>query len=213
MTMAQYTLNISFTNDQLQAIYATGANVILAKSVRNHDPSVAWQVFRPVVNNTVSWEESYGLYASLTPIQNGANIVYVANTPPGALTGRVYTIASAGYISGPGADGPPGNFVIANQYTGAPSMTLGLSQDATVNGVLFQDNMIYAYTAFQMMTLMILPDTAIYLWLQPQVRSRSIVTDIPAPVSKVEFANGQNEVSVQYNSGTGLFVPVAATVG
>ncbi|NRA12319.1 MAG: hypothetical protein HRT57_10230 [Crocinitomicaceae bacterium] len=41
--MANYELNIAFTNEQLQTIYATGTNVIVAKPSGGGTPNVAWQ--------------------------------------------------------------------------------------------------------------------------------------------------------------------------
>ena len=46
--MSTFNLNVAFTNEQLQTLYITGTNVIVAKPTSDGTPNVAWQVFRPL---------------------------------------------------------------------------------------------------------------------------------------------------------------------
>ena len=72
--MPAYELNMSFTNEQLQTLYLTGSNVIVAKPTGGLAPNVAWQVIRPLQANSLTWEEQYGVYASTAKVTNAIMI-------------------------------------------------------------------------------------------------------------------------------------------
>jgi hypothetical protein len=54
-----YELDVAFTNDQLQTLWITGTNVIVAKPSGGTSPNVAWQVFKPLQANALTWDELY----------------------------------------------------------------------------------------------------------------------------------------------------------
>ncbi len=210
MLTATYTLDIAFTDAQLQRLYATGVNVIIAKAGPG-SPYVSWQVFRPLRNNALSWQETYGIYIADAPICDGACLVTVAGVPSGAVPDRLYTLDKKGNISGPGTDGLPGAFALLNNCRrGRGCLTTGLYQDAVVNGREIAGNAVSAMPVLFQNTAVIRPANAIQLWLQAGVVSNTVVTQVDAPVTNLAFGEGRESFAVAYDADTGTFIPAAS---
>lgn len=205
--MSNFKLDVTFTPNQLETLYATGTNVIIGKPSANGAPSdVAWQVFKPLEANTLTWQEKYGIYSSTTRIQNGANLSQLSSVPIPAAMNKLYTLQPSGVISGPAPGGAPNAFALLNRYDGQPFMTEGLYQDATVNGTAIIGNAISAVEVLHQSTATITPFTEIYIWLQSQVRSNSVVTVVTSPMTELKFGGGVNDISVKYDSASGHFI-------
>ncbi len=204
--MSQFNLKVAFTPEQLGILYATGTNVIIGKPSDGRSPSVAWQVFKPMQANTVSWKEEYGIYASTAPIRNGVVLSQLSNTPIGIEAGKQYILQSNGAINGPYDGGFPNAFIFSNQYQGMPYMTAGLFQDAIVNGNNNTGNAIYATPVLMQSNAIMTPNTTIYIWLQSQVVSNSVVTMITSPMTELKFGSSVTDISVIYDSANGKFV-------
>lgn len=204
--MPSFKLNVSFTNEQLETLYTTGTNVVLGKSQAGNPPNVAWQVFRPLQGNTITWEEEYGLYSSTTDIVNGAVINQMSTVPIPAAMSQMYTLQPSGVISGPVSGGMPNAYALENKYSERSYMTEGLSQNATVNGIEISNNAVLASSVILNSLGVFSPSSAIFIWLQSQVRSNSIVTFIPSPMTELRFGGGVDDISVTYDSSTGRFI-------
>ena len=206
--MPNFDLNVAFTNEQLKAIHATGTNVIIAKpSSGGSTPDVAWQVFRPLQANTVNWEEKYGIYASTTQIVNGAKLDQLSSIPVPAAEDKLYTLQPSGIISGPASGGSPNSYSLRNNYgTNPPYMTVGLFQDASVNGTSIIGNAISAAGVLNQATATMTPFTTIYIWLQSNVVSNSVVTTVTSPMTQITFGGTVTTRSVKYDSDTGTFI-------
>ena len=73
--MSTFTLNTAFTSADLERLHSTGTNVVVAKPSQDTVvPNVAWVVYRPLIDNRMTWEEEYGIYASNTDLINGATL-------------------------------------------------------------------------------------------------------------------------------------------
>lgn len=206
ITMANYELKIAFTNEQLQVLYTTGSNVIVAKPTDGTAPNVAWQVFRPLQGNTLTWQEEYGIYASTSSVTNGAVLSQLSSVPVGAAMNKLYTLEPSGIISGPASGGYPDSFSLTNKYD-KDYMTVGLYQNATVNGTDIMGNALSAAPVLKASTAVMTPYTTVYIWLQSQVKSNTVVTNVTSPMTKITFGGGTNTVSVAYDSDSGKFLP------
>lgn len=114
--MPTFTLNTSFKESDLQMFFATGTNIVVAKPSNNNGlPNVAWIVFRPSLDNSMVWEEQYGIYASTQRVVNGAVLTQMSSTPFPATDGQVYTLEPAGFFGQPHSGGIPGSFTAINQ--------------------------------------------------------------------------------------------------
>ncbi|MBV7530850.1 hypothetical protein [Chitinophaga sp. sic0106] len=205
--MADYSLNVGFTNDQLKTLYATGTNVVVAKPSGAGNPNVAWQVFKPLMANQLAWDEQYGLYASTSNVTNGATLTQMSSVPVGAAMNKLYTLQDSGVISGPASGGQQNAFSLLNVYSGMPYMTVGLYQNANVNGIDILGNAISAVPVLKMSTAVMTPYTTVYIWLQSQVASNSVVTNVTSPMTQLNFGGGINNISVAYDSDSGTFLP------
>ncbi len=204
--MAEYSLDVHFTDDQLKAIYTAGSNVVVAKPSGNSNPNVAWQVFKPMQANTLSWGEEYGIYASTSEVTNGAKLVQLSNVPVGAAMDKLYTLESNSTISGPDDGGQPNAFALLNKFDQQPLMTVGLYQDANVNGTEITGNAISAVPTLLSSTAFMTPYTTVYIWLQSQVVSNSVVTTVTSPMTELRFGGGVNDISVKYDANSGKFI-------
>lgn len=211
--MPNYELDIAFTNEQLQILYATGSNVIVAKPTGGSGPNVAWQVFKPMQANQVTWEEQYGIYASTTQIVNGARLSRLSSTGVPAAISKLYTLEDSAAITGPASGGTQDSYALYNTYSNQPFMTVGLYQDATVNGTSIAGNAVSAVPVLLQSTSVMTPFTTVYIWLQSQVVSNTVVTTVTSPMTQLKFGGGINSISVAYDSATGHFLPSPGTKG
>lgn len=209
--MPQFNLKTAFTNDQLQILYATGSNVIVAKPTGGSTPNVAWQVFRPLQGNTLSWTEEYGIYASTSNVVNGATLSQLSSTPVGSSMNKLYTLLDSGAMSGPASGGAPASYALLNQYSGKSYMTVGLYQNATVNGTDIAGNALSAVPVLLQSTAIMTPYTTVYIWIQSQVVSNTVVTTVTSPMTALKFGGGVTDISVAYDSASGTFIPVSSS--
>jgi hypothetical protein len=202
----KFTLKLNFTNDQLEVIAATNSKVIVAKP-SNSGPYVAWQAFDPLNANTLTWEEEYGVYASTASMTHGAELLKLSNTGTlPATSNKVYVLESSGVISGPQDGGELNSFTLVNQYDKNDFMTVGLYQDAIVNGVLVAGNAISAAGTLLASTAVISPYTTLCVWLQSEVDSNTVVTKVASPISLLKFGGKTSEISAHYDRISGKFL-------
>jgi hypothetical protein len=208
----KYTLNTSFTQETLRVMRATGANVVVAKSSdAPTPPNVAWVVFHPFENNQLEWEEEYGIYASNTDLVNGALITKMSQSEFPAQDGKIYEFTPNGFFGPPSPGGVPGSFTSINAYkdpyTGKAYLTFGLFQDADINGARAKALPVSAAVVPYAQKVTMTPCTTIYLWLQSQVQSGSVLTTVSSPMTKVRFDGSITELSLAYDAETGKFIP------
>ncbi|HIJ84246.1 MAG TPA: hypothetical protein HPQ00_08590 [Magnetococcales bacterium] len=207
--MASYTLNASFTNADLNLFYQTGTNLIIAKPTQQSSgvPNVAWLVIRPMQSNTIVWDENYGIYASTSSITNGATLTKMSTSGMPAVMGRMYNLSPAGTIDIQPMSGDLSSFTLTNLYN-APGtfMTVGLYQNANVNGSAILGNALSAAPVIYSYQAVITPFTTIYMWMQSQVRSNTVITNVTSTMTQVTFGGGVNTASMQYNPSDGTFI-------
>lgn len=207
-----YELNLAFTNAQLQTLYLTGTNVVVAKPSGGGSPNVAWQVFKPMGANTLTWEELYGIYASTAQVQNGAQLTQLSSTGIPASPETLYTLEADSVISTPGIGGSANAYALINLYKSNPGyMTVGLYQNATVDGTQILGNAVSAAPVLYQSTATMTPYTTVYIWLASQVVSNSVVTQVTSPMTEVTFGAGTSTAALAYDSNTGTFIPTSTT--
>jgi hypothetical protein len=203
--MANYDLSIAFSDDQLATIFATGSKVVIAKPTGS-TPNVAWQVFKPFATNGVSWVEQYGIYVSNSEVVNGATLTQLSSTSNAAQMNTLYTMQDSAIIAGPAAGGSLNSFALLNKYSSLPYLTVGLFQDATINGVLVGGNAISAAPTLLQSTATMTPYTTVYVWLQSEIESNTVVSVVTSPMTSFKFGGGINSISCIYDSPTGTFI-------
>lgn len=208
-----FSLSTAFAKTDLDRFYASGTNIVLAKPAGGGSPNVAWIVYRPLISNTIQWEENYGIYASNAEIQNGAQLVQISATGFPAVADKQYTMAPSGnVIGGTSSSGTTGSYVMDNQYNNLPKgmLTFGLFQAANVDGVDILGNAVSAAPVIYQSNAVMTPFTTVYLWTQSQVKSNTVVTTVTSAQTKVTFGGSITSVALQYDSSTGTFIPAAS---
>ncbi|HEY3570138.1 MAG TPA: hypothetical protein VGP73_19555 [Thermoanaerobaculia bacterium] len=205
--MPNLTLNANIGQEALTLLKQSGLLVVVGKMGANGaPPNVAWLAFQPFSANMVTWEEEYSIYASTTAIQNGATLQQLSTTPFPAATGQVYPLTAQGFFGPPQGGGAPGLYTALNQFNNPGGLTFGLAQNARVNGQPMNGNAVSAVaTPFQTI-IALAPSTTVYIWVQQQVRSGTVVTHVSAPQTAVEFTGGVTQATVVYDLNSGHFV-------
>ena len=85
-------------------------------------------------------------------------------------------------------------------------MTVGLYQDARVNGTEIAGNALSAVPVLLASTSVMTPYTTVYVWLQSDVISNTVVTRVTSPMTELKFGGGVNEISLKYDRTTGHFI-------
>lgn len=207
--MSSFSISTTFTQQDLERFYASGSNVIVAKPTGGSQPNVAWVVYRPLINNTLSWEENYGIYASNADVQNGARLSQMSSTPFPAVPSMLYTMQPSGSITGPNSGGSPNTYSILNSYNNLPKgfITMGLYQNASLDGSPIKGNAVSAAPVIYNSTANMTPLTTVYLWLQSQVLSNTVVTTVTSPMTRVTLSGSSPVAALQYNADSGTFIP------
>jgi hypothetical protein len=207
----RFSFTTTFSNDDLATFYATGTNIVVAKSAStSQTPNVAWIVYRPFPTNYVSWVEQYGLYASNVEIVDGNLIMFnaVANPIASVAPDVLYTLSATGAITGPTTSGgTAGAYSMNNQYSNTKRyLTFGLNGTATVDGTVLAASPITATTVLYQSTGVMPPNAAIWLWVQSGVGSGTIVNPIPGPVSIFPLSGSGGAGHLTYVASSGTFV-------
>jgi hypothetical protein len=209
--MPTYTLRTAFTQQDLERFYATGTNIVVAKPNGGGAPNVAWIVFRPLIDNSMTWTDEYGIYASNTDLIAGAVLSQMSKTGYPAEPAKMYELAPAGAFVGPGSNTPAGSYTALNSYDNLPKgyLTFGLYQRAEVNGSRVDANAVSAAPVLYGSTAQITPFTTVYLWTQSSVVGNSVITTVTSEQTIVTFGGSVTQVSLRYDATTGKFVPAS----
>jgi hypothetical protein len=203
----QFELELLFTTEQLDTIFPTGSKVILAKpTAQQKSPEVAWQAFSPLESNKVTWEEQYGIYASTTAMEHGVTLTQKSRTAVPAVDGKNYEFKESGAFDPPEGVEAKHSFFATNNYAHKPCLTIGLFQDAIVNGEEVPGNAISGAEVLRGSQAKMTPYTTVYVWLQSDVESNTVVSHMTSKPTKVTFGGDITEIELAYDSATGLFI-------
>lgn len=210
--MPTYTLNLSISPSDLATISGAGENIIVAKPVTNASgtPNVAWLSVQPLENNQITWVENYAIYASTTSIESGAAIFQSSTTPFPAEDGVCYDFGTNGVFGGPttGPQSVPlGSYSTLNDFTSSPAMTFGLTQSATANGGLISLSPLNAQSVPELQQVFFTPLTTVWVWLEANVQSATMITGVFSQVAVVTFGDGVTTQGLTYDAAQGQFEP------
>lgn len=211
--MPRYQLNLQIDSQSLSMLRAAGQRITIGRSVNGGSPNVAWIVFNPLMSNTITWEEAYGLYASTVNLANGASIYPMAAVEPPGRQASTYPFLPAMYFGNPVQGGPPpGSYGIQNTapMSQFPMLTFGLTQTAVVNGAGTPSQVVSATPLLSQMSAVLTPSTTIYVWLQSMFGSSTFISNLSGPTTRVTFGGSVTSQTLMYDPNRGVFVPVTA---
>jgi len=223
--MSTYTLQLMINSTDLSTLLEAGENIILARAFSDSASNVAWVSFKPFGNNSISWEDQYGMYGAVT--MSSGQINPQSTTLIDVASGMYYNFGPAtpvftGPYSGPSAPGP-GSFRVFNLLppTAYPSFVFGLTQNATVNGAAAAASPTTAQVVPANQFATFTPLETVYVWLQSGVAAGAVVTVPPlvgltagltlqatSRATKIQFT-GASSLTYVYSSTAGAFVPSA----
>lgn len=214
--MTRYTLNLQIDSRSLQMLYAAGQRITIGRSVNGGSPNVAWLVFSPLMNNTITWEEDYGLYASTTNLMNGASIYPMSATASPAMEASTYPFLPSMSFGIPVQHAAPaGSFGVQNAAPPAafPMLTFGLMQSAEVNGAGTPFQVASAMPVLSQQSAVLTPSLTIYVWLQAMYGSGTCIPNVSGPTTRVTYGGSVTSQTLMYDPNRGVFAPAAASTG
>jgi hypothetical protein len=205
--MTSFKLNIDLSSEDLHLLSQVNYKIIVAKTSSGGQPNVAWQAFQPVLRNTISWEEEYGIYASSTSLQNGAELRKISETEIPAIAGKLYSLQEKGIIESSTGDGNAQVFTLLNQYPTSPgTMVTGLYQNAQVNGIEIAGNAVSAMPVHFKNSIEMQPCPTVHLWISSWPEGSSLTQPGTSTVTQLSFEDGINEITCYFDIRTSKFL-------
>jgi hypothetical protein len=204
-----YTLDLKIDANSLHIFRTVNMKIVLAKLVGGGNPNVIWGVFEPFETNKVEWTEEFGLYASPTKIENGAEIHKYSEVFP-AQDAAYYSFnpdyTFSGPFTGSGASGV-GQLKVNNHMPKDPysTLTFGLEQKVTLNGTVIDAHPINIVPADSSITF--IPLKTIFVWTQNFLTSGTVITQIYSKRTSVTFGESKISQTLAYDPQTGGFLP------
>ena len=132
-------------------------------------------------------------------------------TPGPALDAGYYPFTPAAtfgvFQNDPGVNS--GTFAAVNNmpYAQYAALTFGLSQSAMVNKTLAERKPISAQLVPSQNQIQMTPFTTVYVWLQSQFASETIITKITSNTAITKFGGGVSDITLKYDPTRGVFLP------
>lgn len=210
-----FSITLQISDDDNNNIKVAQQRVTLAKPVNGEDPNMVWLSIDPFPGMGISWNEEYGIYASTAAIKHGAKISKLSETKPfPAQDGATYTLtANNTFNSSPISDGsvPAGTFAAQNNvpHSAHPLLTFGLTQVPFINQDPQAPKALSASPVLATESIAMTPFTIVYVWLQSEFESETMITKVTGNVAKIRLGGGTNNVSLKFDPNQGKFLPAS----
>jgi hypothetical protein len=201
-------VTIEVADPGLRFLARSGTRLVLAKAALGHAPTVAWLAWDPARLNTVTWHETYGIYAADIPEHDGAPIRLRTSVYP-ARERSLYLYRDPAFGNPhPSERIPPGHVDVSN--ASASAAAFGLVQTATVNGDVVRApvNAVVLPPAF---TADFNAVTTVHVWAQAGVAGGTIVPDGQRNGRVIAFDAARPERRFRYDERTATFAEVQET--
>ena len=203
--MANYRLNITFRDKDLDLIYQTGEKVVLIKHTEGSaDSQVAWVTFNPLLYNTIDWQNNFAVYASTTDLQNGAKINMMSDK---MASSKVLYNFENGYFKNPSPSETlsANTYAICNNYASKRALTYGLAQEVVVNDEAFPNKPINAILVPFGQSVQMTPIEVIDVYLMCDIETSTVVSKIMSPVLTITYRDEETAHTIEYNGDAGKF--------
>lgn len=200
--MSKYKLNINILSTNVREINMAMQKITLVKSVgKGAGTPVAWVTFSPFETNIITWETEYGVYASSTTVQNGAQIQRTSLVGT-AVTGTLNPFEEGTFRS-PISGGKANAYSIVNKF--GKQFTFGLTQTVHVNGEQFAGSPLNAVTALNQQTAIFEPVEKVAIFLEAQFNNGVVISDILSNGLTLDFTHTP-ELTIRYDESVGQFI-------
>lgn len=198
-----YTLNIDISAADLSTIHSAKEQVVITKQTGDGNGNVAWVTFKPLTNNTVTWTDTYELYASTSQVENGATISMMSQVS--ALDTQQIVFDTVFGSPTVGLALPQGSYGVLNADEDNPSMVFGLAQQANVSGTGFPASPINASIVPKNQSASFSPLDIVQVFLATKTNNGMVITNISSTALTVTLGNGVTTATILYNASTGAF--------
>jgi len=200
--MSNYNLKINLLSNDVSEINRAYQKITIMKVVGDSaGMQLVWVSFSPFEHNEVRWESTYGVYASSSTVQGGAQIFRTSVVNP-ATSGIVYPFED-GTFSSPTSGGLSNAYSISNKTNS--KFTFGLAQSVTVNGDKFHANALNAVTVLTDQDASFKPIEKIHVFLHANFNDGMVISDITSPALLIDFTNEPSNC-IRYDAQSGQFV-------
>jgi hypothetical protein len=197
-----YRLEIEIDEADLAAFRDGAQRVVVAKSLGNARPNIAWLAWAPSARNVVTWDELYAVYAAEIPSSQGTVPLIVALVQP-ARDALLYSFSGEAFaVPGDGPDILPGHYDVRNDAPFAAS--IGLAQSAVINGepVL---SPLHGVVLPPGLTADFTGGSRVYVWADSGLASGAVIAAIPREAAVVAFGAEHDAARYRYDGMTKSF--------
>jgi len=208
--MTTYTLNISFDKPGLDSIHAAQEKVTITKATGStvNSNQVVWVCFKPALVNTITWQENYGLYSSLTQVQNGATISIESTVISAEIGDLRYPFNASNYFDPPITDtSAPAAYSLVNNS--GSTFTFGLLQQVTVNGAT-TSQIINAAVVPNNQRADFSPQVTLSVGVSGSLNNGVVVTNVSNIPYTAQYSTAATSHSIAYQSLNSFFIPTSA---
>lgn len=212
--MSTYSLTINFEAMDVRIFGNCNSRLIIAKSSPGgFMPSVAWLPIRPMETNVITWEDTYGIYASSTEYVTNA-VIKKKSRIDSVEMGSWYELEHSGTFGSPEENKDKGAYGIDNQYKGPNGyMVMGLTQDAVVDDEVVKGAIVSAAKVPYKSSIQMATIATIYIWMASGITNGSVISDISSTATKVELTSRHSCAVADYKCDKGRFVLQSGTDG
>jgi hypothetical protein len=181
----ELTLTVTFTAPDAQQV--NSSNLVTALAHNEPDANLICAAFTPFENNTITFSDDWGIFASTDPLTPGSVITLSSTVYPATL-GSVYTFAD-NVFGEPQQGGGEGISIMNNDKR---TLTFGLLRGITVNGSQSACPAV-AFVANYQGTVVFDPVNSISVFLSDQNNIGAVLTKPAGPVCKIDIST-QNKL-------------------
>ncbi len=184
--MSNYELIIQINPDDVKRIHTAKQNITIVKNRENMSKSsdlyVSWLSLDPYQAISVTWDKTYGIYASRTDYIAGAIIRSTATVDEAELG---YTYPFESNIFQTGQPGKLNKYGVINK--GEKDYIFGLLQQPSINGAKEPNNPMIAQTVLRGESADFTVIEKVFVFLYTQGKNGMIITDVTSDRLLVDF--------------------------
>jgi hypothetical protein len=190
----QFVTIVQFVTPSVQSTAALTGPRLRLTTTTSPAIAVAWATFSPFTSNTVTWTDSYELYASMSPSQAGT-VIGLNAQQASPTQGYMYPFAQNAFGQPTSGSGP--GYLVQNAQ--GMAMTFGLATVATVNSVSLAASALNATTVLNQEVASFQPTSSVGVLLSTIALPNTVFTLIGS-MYMVPMTTGTGTVT--YANGT-----------
>jgi hypothetical protein len=198
----KHTLVLDFDAVDVHAMNERGVHIAIAKPAGIVAPNVVWLAIRPSLSSTITWDDTYGIFAADVPNRAGARIDIRAFVHP-AIAQTLYPFLGAAFGDPVVArDVPRGHYDVRNASSFRAAF--GLLQAADVDGALTLAPVNAAVVPARMRANFSAVED-VFVWLQADVSGGTAIAGIPPEAIRIRFAPNDTVKLFRYETAAAAF--------